>query len=471
MSKIFYSIILLLFSLPSLSQEKIFTLQNCIDSAIKNNIEVRQGRLLANVASVNYNQSKANVLPDVNGLVSQGINRGRSIDPFTNTYVDQKISYGNYALGAGLVLFNGFNVRNTIRQSAYAYDAAKLEWQQLKDELTLDVILAYLQVLNNEDILEVARQQVSVSRQQLDRLEKLNKQGAINPPQLHEIRGQLKGNELTVIDNQNALEISKLNLLQLMNIPYNAGLRLERKGVEEVIIPPAGETEDLYNKALNHLSGVKAAQLRKKSADAFIKASKGRMFPTLSFNGNLNTNYSSIATRELLTGTSDVPTSNYVIINGSQVPVIAKQNSYTSNKISYGSQLNNNIFSNFGLTLRIPVLNSFEARNQVKLAKIEYESRMLLEENVRIQLRQQIEQAHLLLMNSFNRYVVLKEQEEAFREAFRAAEVRFNAGVGSSIDYILAKNNYDRANLNLVTGRYDYLLRRQVVNYFTGTND
>jgi outer membrane protein len=155
-------------------------------------------------------------------------------------------------------------------------------------------------------------------------------------------------------------------------------------------------------------------------------------------------------------------------VNGSQHPVIAKQNTFTSNKISYGSQLNNNIFSNLGLTLRIPILNSFQARNQVKLAEFEYESRQLVEENARIQLRQQIEEAYLHLMNSFKRYIVLKEQMEAFREAFRAAEVRFNAGLGTSIDYILSKSYYDRASLNLVIGKYDYLLRRQVINYFTG---
>ena len=240
--------------------------------------------------------------------------------------------------------------------------------------------------------------------------------------------------------------------------------------MEEAIIPPAGSTADLYQKALDHLSGVKAAETRKFSAQSAIKASRGRMFPTLLVNGNLNTNYSSIATRDIVTGSNEFVTNSYVVVNGSQLPVIAKQNTFSSNKISYGNQLSNNIFSNLGLTLRIPILNSFQARNQVKLAEIEYESRQLVEENTRIQLRQQIEEAWLQLMNSYKRYVVLNEQMEAFREAFRAAEVRFNAGVGTSVDYILAKNYYDRANLNLVMGKYEYLLRRQVINYFTGGN-
>jgi outer membrane protein len=448
--------------------QRTFSLKDCIDTAIKNNIDVRQSGLQSSVAAIDHKQAKNNLLPDVNGLVSHGINRGRSIDPFTNSYVDQKISYGNYSLNSGLVLFNGFSFQNTIRQAAYAYDASRLELQQEKDELTLRVILTYLQALNNEDLVEVARQQVLVSQKQLERLEKLNEQGAINPPQLHEIRGQLKENELTVLNNLNALELAKLNLLQLMNLPYDPNIKLLREGMDEVIIPPSGETEGFYQKALDHLSGVKAAETRKKSAQSAIKASRGRMFPTLLVNGNLNTNYSSIATRDMVTGSNEITTNSYVLVNGSQLPVIAKQNTFTSSKISYGSQLNNNVFSNLGLTLRIPILNSFQARNQVKLAEIEYESRQLVEENTRIQLRQQIEEAWLHLMNSFKRYVVLKEQMEAFHEAFRAAEVRFNAGVGTSVDYILAKNYYDRANLNLVMGKYEYLLRRQVIHYFTG---
>ncbi len=443
-------------------------MQECIDTAIKNSIEVRQSVLLTKTSAINHNQSKANLLPDLNGIVSHGINRGRSIDPFTNSFVNQKISYANYGIGSGLVLFNGFSFRNTIRQAALAYDASRLELQQEKDELTLSVILAYLQVLNNEDLLEVARQQVDVSKLQLERIEKLNKQGAIDPPQLHEIIGQLKDNELGVIDNSNALELSKLNLARLMNISYSAKIKLERTGIQEIPDPPSEESGVLYSKAIGHLAGIKAAGLRTRSNEFAISASRGRLFPTLSFHSNLNTNFSSIATRDLLLGTTEITTSNYVIINGTQVPVIAKQNNYISSKINYGSQLNNNIFSNLALTLRIPLFNSFQARNQVRLAEVQHESARLLEESVQIQLRQQIEEAHLLLLNAYKRYLVLNEQVHAFKEAFRAAEIRFNAGVGTSIDYILAKNNYDRSNVNLVIARYDFLLRRQVINYFTG---
>jgi len=448
------------------SSAQKFTLQQCIDTAIKNNIEVRQSRLLSDAASVRYKQSKTNLLPDLNGNVSYGNNQGRSIDPFTNTYVNQNISYSNYGLGTNLPLFNGFSLRNDMKQFAYAFKAAKLEADQAVVDLTLDVILAYLQVLNNEDQMQVAKQQVEVSRKQLERLAILNKEGAINPPQVHELRGQLKDNELTLLNSQNAIATSKLLLAQLMNVPYT-NMQLERTETAQLLTAPVVTSDEVYQKAINQLAGVKAAELRKKSGEAAVKSSRGALYPSLSLNAGASTNYSSIAAREVFVNTSDVTTSNYVVVNGNQIPVMTKRNNFETEKIGYGSQLKNNVYTNIGLTLRVPILNSFQTRNRIKLAEIDLKNSMLIEENTRLQIRQQVEQAHLNLVNAWSRYQLMQEQVDAFREAFRAAEVRFNAGVGNSVDYILAKNNYDRSSLNLVIARYDYLLRKQVIEYYT----
>jgi outer membrane protein len=461
-------ILFFLVSSSVFAQQRQFTLQQCIDTAIRNNINVRSTALDAERAAIDYNQSKYNLLPNVNGFVSHGINKGRSIDPFTNSFVNQSINFANYGLSASVPLFNGFSLRNTIKQLAYAHDAARMQLQQAKDELTLNVIIAYLQVLNNEDMLEVAKQQVAVSQKQVERLQVLNRQGAINPPQLHELQGQLKDNELAVLNSANALETAKLQLAQLMNIPYDKGIRLERYNEANLVVPPDQTADAILQKALNSLAAVKAIELRKKSAESAIKASKGALFPTLFFNGNINTNYSSIATRDVLQATTEVPTSNYVVVNGNQFPVIAKRDQYTIQKIGYGNQLESNLFSNVALTLRVPVFNSFQTRNRIKLAQIEWKNTQLVAENVTVQLRQQVEQAHLNLVNAWSRFQLLTEQVSFFKEAFRAAEVRFDAGVGNSVDYVIAKNNYDRANLNLVMAKYDYLLRRQVVNFYSG---
>jgi outer membrane protein len=302
----------------------------------------------------------------------------------------------------------------------------------------------------------------------VERLEILNRQGAITPSQLYELSGQMKENELAVINSQNAVESAKLALLQLMNQPYDTNIRLERVDAASMLQAPAETASAVYAKALDQLAAIRAADQRQKSADAALKAARGAMYPTLLFSGNLNTNYSSIATRDILLNTTEVPTSNYVVVNGSQLPVFAKRDQYALERIRYGNQLESNLFSNIGLTLRLPLFNSFQSRNRIRLAQIDYKSAQLIGESVRVEVRQQVEQAHLNAVNAWNRYNVLTQQVDFFKEAFRIAEVRFNAGVGNSIDYVLAKTNYDRANLNLVMAKYDYLFRRQVLSFYTG---
>ncbi len=125
-----------------------YSLQQCIDTALAGNIQVRQNNLLAESAGVNLKQARADVLPNLNASFDHGINQGRSIDPFTNTYVNQSVNYAGYGINSGVVLFNGLSLKNSIKQNAFAYDASRMELQQAKDNLTLNVILAYLQVLN-----------------------------------------------------------------------------------------------------------------------------------------------------------------------------------------------------------------------------------------------------------------------------------------------------------------------------------
>jgi outer membrane protein len=461
-------IFFLFVSLGALAQSNSYTLEQCIETAIKNNIQIQQGELKTQAAEVAYKQSKANLLPTVNGNINHGMNQGRNIDPFTNTYVNQKINYAGYGIGSSLVLFNGLSKQNSIRQYGYAYDASKMEQQQEKDNLALNVILAYLQVLSNEDIVELAKRQLEVSRKQVERLEVLNKEGAINPSLLYDLKGLLKDNELTVVNNQNALASSKLTLAQLMNLPFDNSMKLDRIGMEELLDKYPYSSAEVYDNAIRALGLVKAADLRKKSAAAALKSVRGTLYPTLFLNGNINTTYSSAASREVLLNSTEISTSNYVVVNGSKVPVMTKINNYSSERIIYGSQLKNNLFSNIELSLRVPIFNSLQTRNRIKLATIELKNVELEEDNTKLQLRQEIERSYLNMSNAWERYKLSQEQAAAYAESFRVADVRFNSGVGTSVDFLIAKNNLDRANINLVMAKYDYMLRKRILEYYYG---
>ncbi|ANE49738.1 TolC family protein [Flavisolibacter tropicus] len=445
---------------------QVLTLQQCIDSAIKNSIQVQQRSLQTDAADINKDQAKLNLLPTLNGSVFHGVNQGRSIDPFTNSYINQTVNYANYGLGSDLILFNGLNLRNQIKQSSSSANAANADWQQSKDDVTLNVILAYLRVLSTEDLIALAKQQLEVSRQQVERLEKLNIEGAISPPLLYDLRGQMKEGELNVVSSQNAWRNALLQLTQLMNIPYSENFKLEKIDNANALAPYTASANEVYQNALKQMGVIKAAEWRKKSASYAIKATKGLQFPTVYLSGNLNSNYSSAATQDKLVDMSEVPTSDYVLVNGIKNPVVSKQPTFSSEKINYSTQLKNNVFSGVGIGVRVPIFNSLQARNRVRLATIEYKNTALVEENVKRQLRQEVEQAYLNMTNAWERYQISAEQVSAYAESFRAAEVRFNAGVGTSVDYLMAKNNLDRANLNLLMTRYDFILRKQILDYY-----
>src|SRR4051812_39785294 len=162
----------------SQTNEQRLTLRQAVDAAINNNLLVQQTDLQMQAAQVNVKQAKANLLPDLFANANQGINEGRSIDPFTNSYVNQRIGFGNYSLSSSVTLFNGFQLLNLIKQNALTYEANKMDLQQQKDNVMLNVILAYLQILNNEELVQQAKNQAEVTRQQVDRLNVMNESGA-----------------------------------------------------------------------------------------------------------------------------------------------------------------------------------------------------------------------------------------------------------------------------------------------------
>jgi outer membrane protein len=457
---------------PGLAQNTLpagkLTLKQCIETAIANNLDVQQSNLQMQQGKINWNQAKLNMLPDLNGSTGSGINQGRSIDPFTNGYINQQVNYSNYGLSSGVILFNGLSMQNTARQNALAYEASKMDWQQTKDNLTINIILAYLQVLNNEDLLTQLRSQEDLSKKQVERLVILNNDGAITPSLLSDLKGQYASDQFFIINAQNALESSRISLCRFMNIPYDKNMQVERLNAESYAVKYEDSPDKIYQESLKQFSLIKAVELRKQSAEKGVKAAQGQLFPILSLNGNANTNYSSAASNLIFLNTTDVTSNDYVVVNGSPSPVIYKQRNYNSERISYRKQLTNNFFTSFSLNLRIPIFNSLQQRNRIKLSKLTLKNNELVAQTTKTQLQQSIEQAYINMTSASDRYKVLLEQVAAYKESFRAADIRFNTGVGNSIDYLSAKNNLDRSNINVITAKYDYILRTKVLDYYQG---
>lgn len=449
-------------------QNKILTLKDCIDTALANNFTVKQRELQAATAGVNYTQAKNNLLPSAQSTYSYSINNGRTIDPFTNGYITQQLKSSSADVSASIPVFNGFQLRNTIRQNEQAFAGAKMEWQQRKDELTLQVILAYLQVLSTQDAITLATQQAGITKQQVERIDIVGKEGATAPSNVSDLKGQYAGEQINLISAENNYQSSVLALTQLMQVPYNEQLQFSRSGLLEEIKTFDKMPDEIYTLALQKLAAVKAADLRVSSSVMGVKAAKGGYYPSVSLFGGASTNYSSAAMLNSFVSSTDLPTGAYVQYNGNNLPVLAKQDTYKSTPISYGSQFNNNISYGFGVSMRIPLLNAFRVRNTVKLAKNEELGNRLVADNIRLQLRQNIDQAYININATSKRYKALQEQAAAYGESFRIATLRFENGVINSPEYLIAKNNLDRVNGNLIIAQYEYMLRKKILEFYMG---
>ena len=423
----------LLFVLNSGAQR--FTFQQCIDSALANYIPVKQSGLQVENAKVAWQQARANVLPFVSGDVFHGIYQGRSIDPSSNSYVNQNLGSAVYQVNSGMTVFNGGSIQNFIKQNAVAYEASKMEWQQSKDNLILNVILAYLQVLGNEDVLTSVKQQAAVSNQQLERLKILDSLGAIKPSDVSDLKGQLLNDQASIAAANNAVETAKISLSRLMNRPFRNTMQLERIPLSELLEGYGMTPDEVYQQALQKFAQIQAVELRRQSFFYGVKTARGALTPTVSIGGGFSSNYSSIAQT-------------------------------TTGKIPYNTQLFNNISSSIGLGVSVPIFNRLQVHNRVKLATIALRNSELEEANTKVVLRQQIDQAFSNMTASYDRYKLLAEQVSAYTISFKAAEVRFNAGVGNSVDFLVAKDRLDRANINFISAKYDFVLRKQILNYY-----
>ncbi|MBY0480304.1 MAG: TolC family protein [Chitinophagaceae bacterium] len=470
----YIALLVLLFTVWKAHAQKIeklagkLSLKQCVETAIANNQSVRAAGFQSELDNAGYHQSKANRFPALNGNISHGTNQGRSIDPFTNGYVNQQINFANYSLNGSITLWNGSSIQQNIRQNEWNSKASSMDYQQLKDNTTISVILAYLQVLNNQEQLGIAKKQVDVTRNQVERLAVLQKDGAIIPSVYYDLKGQLSNDELNVITVQNSLETAKINLAQLMNVDYNKEVILE--AISDKLIPVIYENgpDSIYQQATQKMALVKAAEYRKNGSAAKVSYARGQLLPTLGLYGGLGTNYSSIANRLEFINSTDIATSSYVNVGTSKLPVYAPQNNYASQKISYGNQWANNFNSTVSLGLQIPILNGLQAKTRVIQAKVLDKKANFDYQTVKTQLRQSVDQAYINMNTSFEKYQTLLKQVDDYTHSFQVAETRFNAGLTTTVEYLAAKNNLDRSIASFATAKYDYFLRSKILDYYQG---
>lgn len=471
MQRVFLIILVLLANSGYKAQDSVtYNLKQCIDIAIKNNLNLKLSEFQMESSNQRLQQARAANLPSVSAYANQGINSGKSINPYTNTFINQQIVTGQYGINAGLTLWNGFSTFNSMRQTAMAYQAGKSEWEQAKIDLTINVILAYLSVLSNEEQLNQSVSQVEVSKTQADRLSVLEKNNAVSPSVLYDTRGQLANDKLSYLNSKAGYNSAKTTLAQLMNVNFGAGTKFEKLNVSEELKQFELSADNVYAETQKMYPSIKAVEYRRLSALKGLHASRGQLFPSLTLNGSLGTNYSDAATLQKITGVTNGNTDQYVVVAGSQVPVMAPFYNYSNEKISFGSQFKNNLNSYVGLSLQFNLFNSLRTKTQMSLAKINKQQAEIQQKASNTNLKLVVNQAHADMITSYERLQVLKDQVKDYEASFKIATSKFEKGALSTVDFVIAKSNFDKASMNLIAARYDYILKVKVLEYYMGKN-
>ena len=404
--------------------EKKYSLDECISIALQNNLDLKSANLRANSAKINHQQAKANLLPSVNGNFNLGVNDGRSIDPFTNDFITQELTFSNMGLNLNMTVFNGFRLLSAAKQNRLNRQASELEIEAAKQDLVLNVTLAYLRVLNSSAILNLNKRRLEATNKQLKIQEDFFKNESGNPADYADILGQIANDKTNILTSESSLNNAKLNLIRLLNLP------------EEVVVDPEEiildfekynlTAEEVYQEALQHLATFKATELRIEAAKKGVSIAKAQFTPEVSFFAGLNTNYSSAAETFNATGTSIVETGDFVTVNGDELSVFTERTSFESQNISYTDQLDNNLNTVIGLAVNIPLINGFSAKNNVALEKIRVEESIVQLEQTTLEIKNTIAQVHFDMEAAFDRCQSLENQVTAYQESYRINEIRFN---------------------------------------------
>ena len=455
---------------PEANPQK-WTLQACVEYAMQHNLQLKQSELTTQTNRNNLQQSKANMLPSLNGTASHSYNLGRSIDPFTNSVVqNQTVQSNSFGMGLNMNLFSGLQTQNMIERNKLTVKASELDIETNKNTISLQVVNAYTQILFTQELLSNAKVQLETTKLQVSRTEKLVNAGSLPQTNLLDLKSQLASDELNVVNNENQLEMAKLNLLQLLQKPATEAIEIVVPNLDAPQTALQRNAQQIYEAAEQLQPQIKAAELRVKSAERSIALAKGGYMPSLSLSAGIFTNYSSIAKRFVADGSLiEYPTGAYWRdANNNPIPVYQSTKGGSIEKFAYFKQLDNNLRENLAFNLNIPIFSNLQNKTNVANAIIGKESARYSAETTKNSLRQTIEQAYLDAKLAAKRYATTQKQVDALKESFRATEQRFNVGVLNSVDYNLAKNNLNRAETDLIRTKYDYIFKVKVLDFYEG---
>ena len=455
--------------------QETWTLERCILYAQENSRQVKQSQISVKNAKLVKKQDDWSRYPSVSANSNLGFNFGRSVNPSTYTFENNSTNYNSWGLQANATIYNGGRINNQIKQSAIDIKAAEADLEQSSTNIALQVAQAYLQILLNEEQLENARKRAQTTLSQLDRTEKQIKAGQLPPNARYDLQAQAATDEQSIVTASNNLDLSYLNLKNLLELSPETQLKIERPNI---VIPTGSNPEgtmfrSVYGSALGNQPQIRAAELRIKSAEIGVKIAQANLLPTLSASANFNSNYSST-----IQNFTQPDVSNAQIVYNSPIPakIDNKDVQFISSSISgvtfpkkpYFSQIGDNFGQGIGLNLSIPIFSGFSRQIGVERQKLNVESQMLALDREKQQLKTDVQNAIASARAAKKQFEAASKSYDARKAAFEAMEKRFQIGNANSFEFTQAKNNLDTAERDVTVAKYDYLFRLKIVDFYEG---
>ena len=417
----------------SIQAQQIWSLEDCIDYALKNNISLKQSELSIELNKNEYFQSKMELLPSVNISNSFNNNRGRYINPFTNEFDEEVSSSLNLSYNSNFSLFNGFKNINQIKKAANESLKSIYDLESAQNDLISSIALSYLQILFNEELYQTSESQLDLTKNQENRIQTLVEAGSMAQGELLNIQSQLALEEQQLIQAENQLNLSKLQLAQLLELDQYENLNVLKLDIKVPIFKIQNNINTDYAIALNTQSSIKSSELQINSAIYDLKIAKANYLPNLSIGYRISTLY--------LDNVDDM--------------------------FTFNEQLENNQQSAIYLSLNIPIFNKWSVRNSVAQSKIQIENSQLNAQQAKNQLRKNMEQAYADQLAAYKKYQATQKAVIAFKEAFTYINERYELGMVNSYEFNESKNKLITAESDELRAKYDLIFKVKLYEFYT----
>lgn len=417
----------------SIQAQQIWSLEDCIDYALNNNISLKQSELNIELNKNEYFQSKMELLPSVNISNSFNNNRGRYINPFTNEFDEEVSSSLNLSYNSNFSLFNGFKNINQIKKAANESLKSIYDLESAQNDLISSIALSYLQILFNEELYQTSKSQLDLTKNQENRIKTLVDAGSIAQGELLNIQSQLALEEQQLIQAENQLNLSKLQLAQLLELEQYENLNVLKLDIKVPVFKIKNNINTDYSIALNTQSSIKSSELQINSAIYDLKIAKANYLPNLSIGHRISTLY--------LDNVDDI--------------------------FTFNEQLKNNQQSAIYLSLNIPIFNKWSVHSAVAQSKIQIENSQLNAQQAKNQLRKSMEQAYADQLAAYKKYQATQKAVIAFREAFTYINERYELGMVNSYEFNESKNKLITAESDELRAKYDLIFKVKLYEFYT----